>query len=131
MRIQPTQAISTAVLGALLLLGAGPGWALTPTEVAKLIASDAAALDQFGISVALAGDTVVIGARFDDDKGTAYVFTRSGTTWTEVAKLTASDGAAFDQFGRSVKLKNTQRNLSLKPATSGWRPPFWVSESCT
>ena len=48
MRIQPTQAISMAVLGALLLLGAGPGWALTPTEVAKLIASDGAAADQFG-----------------------------------------------------------------------------------
>ena len=78
MRIQPTQAISTAILGALLLLGAGPGWALTPTEVAKLIASDAAAADEFGFSVALAGDTAVIGAHKDDDvgssSGSAYMF---------------------------------------------------------
>ncbi len=71
MRIQPTQAISTAVLGALLLLGAGLGWALTPAEVAKLTASDAAMSDQFGGSVALAGDTAIIGARFDDDAGTS------------------------------------------------------------
>ncbi len=69
MRIQPTQAISTAVLGALLLLGAGPGWALTQTEVAKLIASDGAAADEFGFSVAVAGDTAVIGAHSDDDQG--------------------------------------------------------------
>ena len=54
----------------LLLLGAGPGWALTPTEVAKLIAGDGATFDEFGFSVALAGDTAVIGARSDDDKGT-------------------------------------------------------------
>ncbi len=106
MRIQPTQAISTAVLGALLLLGAGPGWALTPTEVAKLTALGAMAGDQFGRSVAVSGDTAVIGADLDDDKGTnsgsAYVFIRSAGTWTEVAKLTASDAAVGDQFGRSV-----------------------------
>ena len=54
-------------------------------------------------SVAIAGDTIVVGACQDDDNGTdsgsAYVFTRTGTTWTEQAKLTASDGAADDQFG--------------------------------
>ncbi|MFQ5983431.1 MAG: hypothetical protein ACE5KS_08670, partial [Woeseiaceae bacterium] len=56
----------------------------------------------------MAGDTAVIGARSDDDAGTnsgsAYVFTRSGTTWTQQAKLIASDGAFADQFGRSVAL---------------------------
>ena len=44
----------------------------------------------------------------DDDNGTssgsAYVFTRTGTTWTEQAKLTASDGAADDYFGSSVAI---------------------------
>ncbi len=108
MRIQPTQAISTVVLGALLLLGAGPGWALTPTEVAKLIASDGAPADRFGISVAVAGDTAVIGARSDDgadtNSGSVYVFTRSDGIWTEVAKLTASDGVVGDEFGFSVAL---------------------------
>ncbi|MEE9595169.1 MAG: DapH/DapD/GlmU-related protein [Acidiferrobacterales bacterium] len=105
MRIQPAQAISTAVLGALLLLGAGPGWALTPTEVAKLTASDPATFAEFGFSVALAGDTAVIGAVGDDFfSGSAYVFTRSGTTWTQQAKLTASDAAIGDLFGFSVAL---------------------------
>ena len=59
-------------------------------------------------SVAIAGDTIVVGAYWDDDNGTnsgsAYVFTRTGTTWTEQAKLTASDGAADDQFGISVAI---------------------------
>ena len=68
-------------------------------EQAKLTASDGAAVDWFGISVAIAGDTIVVGAYGDDtdngtNSGSAYVFTRTGTTWTEQAKLTASDGAA-------------------------------------
>ena len=78
-------------------------------EQAKLTASDGAADDLFGESVAIAGDTIVVGAWLDDvngitDSGSAYVFTRTGTTWTEQAKLTASDGAANDQFGRSVAI---------------------------
>jgi len=81
----------------------------TWTEQAKLTASDGAASDYFGMSVALSGDTVVVGAWLDNvganaDQGSAYVFTRSGTTWTEQAKLTASDGAASDYFGVSVSV---------------------------
>ena len=38
------------------------------------------------------------------DSGAAYVFRRSGTTWTQDAKLTASDAAAVDQFGYSASL---------------------------
>jgi len=79
------------------------------TEQAKLTASDGAALDHFGWSVAIDGDTIVIGARDDDtesrqDSGSAYVYTHSGTVWTEQAKLLASDGAADDQFGISVAI---------------------------
>ena len=76
------------------------------TEQQKLAASDGAAGDLFGVSVAVDGDTAVIGALFDDDNGnnsgSAYVFTRSGTAWTQQAKLIASDGAAHDVFGESV-----------------------------
>ena len=76
------------------------------TEQQKLAASDGAAGDLFGVSVAVDGDTAVIGAFFDDDNGiksgSAYVFTRSGTAWTQQAKLIASDGAAHDVFGESV-----------------------------
>ena len=50
-------------------------------EQARLVASDTAFGGDFGNSVAIDGDTVVIGARFSDDSGTAYVFARSGTTW--------------------------------------------------
>ena len=78
------------------------------TQQAKLTASDAAELDQFGISVSISGDTALVGAFKDDDvgseSGSAYVFVRSGTTWTQQAKLTASDDAAGDQFGFSVSI---------------------------
>ena len=85
------------------------GW----TQVAKLTADDGAADDYFGYSVSIDGDTVVIGAHHDDDKGTnsgsAYVFTRDtagdlASGWTQVAKLTADDGAADDEFGISVSI---------------------------
>ncbi len=78
------------------------------TEQAKLTASDAAALDLFGISVSISGDYAIVGARWDDDggsdSGSAYIFKREGTTWTEQAKLTASDAAADDRFGESVSI---------------------------
>jgi len=80
----------------------------TWTQQAKLTASDGAANDWFGLSVAISGNTVVVGANLDDDNGTAsgsaYVFTLTGTAWTQQAKLTASDGAGFDQFGYSVAI---------------------------
>lgn len=76
-------------------------------EQAKLTASDGAAADRFGTAVEVFGDTVVVGAFFGDvgvnpDQGAAYVFTRSGGTWTEQAKLVASDGSAADNFGFDV-----------------------------
>jgi len=81
----------------------------TWTQQGKLTASDGAAGDYFGISVALSGDTALVGAYLDNVganmwQGSAYVFTRSGTTWTQQGKLTASDGAAEDRFGISVAL---------------------------
>ena len=79
-------------------------------EVPKLTASDGALFDGFGGSVAVSGDTVVVGATFDrvgsnSAQGSAYVFVEPVGGWasgTETAKLTASDGGAFDLFGRSV-----------------------------
>ena len=86
----------------------GNAWA-TGTETAKLTASDGAKDDEFGISVAVSGDTAVIGAHLDDDKGnesgSAYVFTKPAAGWdtsTETAKIIDHDGAADDHFGRSV-----------------------------
>jgi hypothetical protein len=78
------------------------------TEQAKLTASDGAAGDQFGTSVAISGETVAVGA-FEDDigssnEGSAYVFVRSGTTWSQQQKLTALDGMVNDAFGMSVAI---------------------------
>jgi hypothetical protein len=75
----------------------------------KLEASDAAAFDLFGSSVAISGEIVVIGAVFGDgaadiDQGSAYVFARSGGVWSQQQKLEASDAALFDGFGQSVAI---------------------------
>jgi hypothetical protein len=74
-------------------------------QQAKLTASDRSLGDSFGRSVAVDGDTALIGADGDGGgRGSAYVFTRSGTTWTQQAKLTASDGTENDSFGEAVAL---------------------------
>lgn len=79
----------------------------TWTAQATLTAEDGSALEQFGESSTISGETVVVGAAFDDigtspKQGSAYVFTRQGGAWTQEAKLTAPDGDAADLFGRSV-----------------------------
>jgi hypothetical protein len=71
---------------------------------AKLTASDGAARDQFGLSVALNGNTALVGAPFNAHGGAAYVFGHQGVRWLQQAKLTASDGKARDQFGLYVAL---------------------------
>jgi FG-GAP repeat len=90
---------------AYVLVQSGSGW----SEQAKLIAGDPEFQDLFGHSVAISGDTVIVGSRNDDhpglvDAGSAYIFVRSGTIWTQQAKLIASDAAEFDHFGLSVEL---------------------------
>ena len=78
------------------------GGALPEQEVG---ASDGAAGDEFGISVAVDGDTALIGASYENGgQGAAYLFAQSGGVWSELQKLTASDGAANDWFGQSVAL---------------------------
>ena len=79
------------------------------TRTNKLTAaSDAGAGDMFGYSVAISGDTIVIGSHRDDDNnqvdsGSAYVFVRAYGDWTQQAKLTAaSDAGSSDYFGYSV-----------------------------
>ncbi len=108
----------TVVVGAEQTYSEGPGAAYvyrttdgwsTHTEI-KLTASDGASEDLFGHSVAIDGETVLVGAYEADpvprDSGSAYVFRTSdgGTTYPQVAKLTAADAAAFDEFGRSVAI---------------------------
>ncbi len=84
----------------------------TWTQQTKLVASDGATGDRFGYSVAISsdGNTAIVGAYFDDENGTnagsAYVYTRSGSTWAQQSKLLASDGAGNDQFGYSVAISS-------------------------
>lgn len=110
----------------------GSTWSPMPT---KLTASDGMPDDNFGNSVALSGDTAVIGAWNNTGKGAAYVFTRSNGNWTQEVKLSlGSNGVTNDQFGNSVAISgNTavvgawQRNsnegaayIFEKKTTNGW-----------
>jgi putative cell wall-binding protein len=105
----------TAVIGALCDddrgTDAGSAYVFTRSgttwsQQQKLTATDGAAGDYLGFSVAVCVDTIVVGAFHDDDEGSssgsAYVFARSGTTWATQKKLTASDAEPGDEFGWSV-----------------------------
>jgi hypothetical protein len=86
---------------AYVFVWSGTAW----DEQQKLVAPDGAAADRFGYSLSVSGDTAVVGAFGDDttagaDAGSAYVFVRSGTVWSQQQKLTG-DGAP-DGFGWSV-----------------------------
>lgn len=82
------------------------------TQQARLTASDAQPYNHFGCSVALDGDTALIGADWSDrpdlqNSGAAYVFVRSGSAWTEQAKLIADDAEPLLDiyFGFAVALQ--------------------------
>lgn len=78
----------------------------TWSEEQKLVASDGAADDRFGGSVAVSGDTIAVGAAQHDfqgiNSGTAYVYRFNSSGWIEEAKLLPADGSAYDSFGVSV-----------------------------
>ncbi|MCB0155948.1 MAG: hypothetical protein KDF65_14225 [Anaerolineae bacterium] len=98
--------------GAAYVFGRDQGGANQWGQVAKLTATDGAANDEFGFSVALDGPLAVVGAHFaavggNAGQGAAYVFARDqggANQWGQVIKLTATDGAAGDGFGRSVAI---------------------------
>lgn len=77
-------------------------------QEARLTASDGLAEDAFGLSVAIDGDSAVVGASGRDDEGdhsgAAYVFRRINNQWVETRKLNASDAAENDRFGRGVAI---------------------------
>ena len=78
-------------------------------QSAKLVDTvDGSAGDQFGHAVAIQGDTIVVGARFDDGGGTnsgsISVFNRTTGGWTSTGRILTSDGAKGDQFGYSIAI---------------------------
>ncbi len=78
------------------------GW----LQEAQLLPGEGDIGDRFGISVALRGGMVLVGADLDDERGVnagaAYLFRRHPSGWVQSAKLVADDGADHDNFGRSV-----------------------------
>ena len=106
----------------------------TWSQQAYLKACNTGAGDEFGGSVAVSGDTVVVGAAYEDsnatgvngnqsdnsatDSGAAYVFVRSGTTWTQQAYLKASNTGASDCFWSSVACR----------ATRWWSGALWEQQ---
>ncbi|MFT5286776.1 MAG: hypothetical protein ACI8TQ_002948 [Planctomycetota bacterium] len=92
-----------------IFITAGMAQAGVGDQLAKLLASDGAAIDQFGQSVSISGTTAIVGAVEDDDNGSqsgsAYLF--DTVTGLQIAKLLPSDGATGDQFGYSVSISGT------------------------
>jgi len=90
-------------------------WSLNVDQF-KITASDAQANDQFGATVSISsdGNYVIVGGVFEDggagdplnSAGAAYIYTRSGSSWTEQAKIVASDIQTGDQFGRAVSIND-------------------------
>lgn len=75
-------------------------------EKQKLVPSDGSAGDKFGKSVAIRGDTILVGSYYDDSKGSAYIFSDSGGVWTQQQKIVAPDAASGARFGCSVAIDN-------------------------
>ena len=110
---------TSGLIVTMAIWGPASVWAQCPAnESAKFTADDAAFRDMFGGSVSLNGDTIIAGAAFADglcpspnppqipddlDCGAAYIFqVDADSHWGQVAKLTAADATAFDEFGNSV-----------------------------
>jgi hypothetical protein len=112
-------------------------------QEAKLMASDGGKTDIFGVRVAISENTALVSARRDDieelgvDAGSAYIFERVGSSWTQKVKLISPDGQADDRFGRGVALSTDTAIVSAmnhdangtdtgamyvyKKDTDGWR----------
>ncbi len=134
--INPTSNEGTTNSGAAyVFVRNGTAW----SQQAYVKASNTGNSDNFGSSVALSGDTLVVGAVQEDgggigvtagsptdgttgngagDSGAAYVFTRSGTTWTQQAYVKASNTGANDEFGISVALSDNTLAVGARSESS-------------
>lgn len=107
------------------------------SQQAYLKASNTARLDAFGTSVGVSGDTIVVGAIGEDSnaigvngdqnnnsdvgRGAAYVFTRSGTTWSQNAYLKPSNNTAGENFGHAVAISGDLIVVGAPKEDSGGR----------
>ena len=80
----------------------------TQTESGKITADDGQPGDEFGTSVAIGGDAIIVGVPLDDDVGTdsgsVYLFERTGDAWAQATKLTETDGTSYRYFGIAVAI---------------------------
>lgn len=101
---------NTAVVGApgansnigsaFVFVQSGGTWGLQQ----RLTPSDGVSRDYFGVATAVSGNTLVVGAPYHAGKGAAYLYTRSGTTWTFQHEITAADSMSGDHFGAPVTM---------------------------
>ena len=112
--------------GAVYVFERNEGGADNWGQVAKLTASDAQTEDFFGVSVAVSGDNVIVGASSEDaggsDAGAGYVFQRNqggADSWGEVTKLTASDAQNGDFFGASVAVEGDSAIVGASSEDAG------------
>jgi len=104
----------------------GTSW----TQRAKIQASDKQGSDLFGYSASISGDgnTALVGAIYEDtggaDAGAAYIFTRSGTSWTQQTKIQASDKQEGDNFGWFVSISDDGNTASVGAFREGTGHPF-------
>ena len=99
----------------------GESW----TKATKLTPGDAEAGDQFGIRLALSGDTLAVSAPYKwtpaggNGAGVVYIFKREGDDWIQQAELFAPDGAPYDLFGNALALKGDTLAIGARAADSG------------
>ena len=96
----------------------------------KLVAADGADYDKFGSSVAISGDTAIVGAYGDDDNGddsgSAYVFRLEGHEWVQQPKLLAADGTQWENFGSSVAISGDWAIVGTAWGNSAYI--FWLGD---
>jgi len=114
--------VAATLTPAAMATGAPP--AVTALQQAEFWPSEIAGNDYFGQSVAISGNTAVVGAYQHDtggmgDSGAAYVFVRSGATWTQQQELTAADPGAKDHFGWSVAVSGNTVVVGAPNHTNG------------
>ncbi|MBB5208026.1 choice-of-anchor D domain-containing protein [Chiayiivirga flava] len=96
----------------------------TWTQQARLVAADGEGFSDFARTLAVDGDSIVVGAPSmflgnQNVVGAAYVFARSGGTWTQQQKLLASDGGEFDSFGNAVAIDGDRVVIGAHQADVG------------
>jgi len=117
-----------------------PNW----VEEAKLTAFDGTGGEHFGASVAVWGNSIIVGAPDDNDYGTgsgsAYAFWHNAGSWLEEGKMVASDSSAGDFFGQSVDIRDITTTIIGSPGSDGndidsgsayifgYEGPYWAEQ---